>query len=227
MFTLSRQRLLSSTIPIRHASSKSSKEWLSRQARDHFVKQRNLGGDPDSGGGSFRARSAFKLIELNEKYRLLVGANIVVDLGGAPGGWSQVVAGEMRKRDTRFGNEDDVQAPPTDANTVVEAGASTSPVKKSKKRILAVDLLPIAPMAGVTTIQGDFLALETQRRIIAAIQPDEYVDVVLSDMAPNMSGNRLRDIDQSLELCTSAFRFAQDWLVTAKEAGRPHGGVLV
>ncbi|KAG9041103.1 2' O-ribose methyltransferase [Tulasnella sp. UAMH 9824] len=212
---------------LRRYASKSSKQWLSRQSRDPFVRQRNQGTDMDP-GLTFRARSAFKLIEMNERYKFLNGARTVVDLGGAPGGWSQVVAKEMEKgpkavvTETSKPTDVGVEEPTLDSS---EVGGAVHPT--ISRKIIAVDLLPISTIPGVITIQGDFLAPETRRRLVQAISPATGVDVVLSDMAPNMSGNRLRDIDLSLELCTMAFDFAKDWLVTAQETGKPHGGVLV
>ncbi|KAG8909246.1 2' O-ribose methyltransferase, partial [Tulasnella sp. 408] len=179
-------------------------------------------------GSTFRARSAFKLVEMNDRYKFLNGARTVVDLGGAPGGWSQVVAKEMEK-----GSKGVV----TETSKPIDAGAEEPTLDSPdggeavrptlSRKIIAVDLLPISTIPGVITIQGDFLAPETRRRLVQTISPATGVDVVLSDMAPNMSGNRLRDIDLSLELCTMAFDFAKDWLVTAQETGKPHGGVLV
>ncbi|KAG8994189.1 2' O-ribose methyltransferase [Tulasnella sp. 427] len=195
--------------------------YIIRQSRDPFVRQRNQGTDVDP-GAIFRARSAFKLVEMNERFKFLNGANTVVDLGGAPGGWSQVVAKGMEKRRKE-----------TDPDPAQSTDAEPSDLASNARRlivdpkVIAVDLLPIAPIPGVVTIQGDFLAPETRKRLIQAIAPASGVDVVLSDMAPNMSGNRLRDIDLSLELCTMAFDFAKDWLVMGQEAGKPHGGVLV
>jgi len=92
---------------------------------------------------------------------------------------------------------------------------------------VSVDLLPISPILGANILKGDFLSPVVTQAIGESLYPNANVDVVLSDMAPNMSGNRLRDIDQSLELCTSVFQFAQEWLITARQSGNPRGGWLI
>ncbi|KAG8884154.1 hypothetical protein FRB97_005137 [Tulasnella sp. 331] len=231
---------------IRHASgrgkSKSSKEWLSRQSRDPFVKQRNAGeGGPIAG---YRARSAFKLLEMSDRFNYLMhGAKVVVDLGAAPGGWSQVVAKKMNlreaKRQSMIEHEGFESAVAEGADVsrdeqsdIPEAHEDGSDVIPSigglrRRTVIAVDLLPISPIPGVNIIQGDFLSPKTQDQISALIPAKWMVDIVLSDMSPSISGNRLRDVDQSLELCTAAFMFSKDWLVSSRDTGRSHSGVLV
>ncbi|KAG9035222.1 2' O-ribose methyltransferase [Tulasnella sp. JGI-2019a] len=234
------------TTSIRHASgggkSKSSKEWLSRQSRDPFVKQRNAGeGGPIAG---YRARSAFKLLEMSDRFGYLMhGAKVVVDLGAAPGGWTQVVAKKMNLREaarelttddqeptpveigsTQINEEEPSETPdvPADGNKVAARAGGLR-----RRTVIAVDLLPIKPIPGVSIIQGNFLSPDIQDQISALIPVKWMVDIVLSDMSPSISGNRLRDVDQSLELCTAALTFAKDWLVSSKDTGRSHSGVLV
>ena len=131
---------------------KSSKEWMRRHVSDHYVKQARKQG--------YRSRAAFKLLELDKKESILKPGQTVIDLGAAPGGWSQVAAEKV----------------------------------KPGGRVIAIDLLEIAPISGVTVHRGDFrqLAIETR------------ADVVLSDLSPNMSG--IPNVDQArwLELAEGA-----------------------
>lgn len=132
--------------------AKSSKEWMRRHVSDHYVKQARKQG--------YRSRAAFKLLELDKKESILKPGQTVLDLGAAPGGWSQVAAEKV----------------------------------KPGGRVIAIDLLEIAPISGVTVHRGDFrqLAIETR------------ADVVLSDLSPNMSG--IPNVDQArwLELAEGA-----------------------
>jgi 23S rRNA (uridine2552-2'-O)-methyltransferase len=141
----------------RRSSGSSSSRWKQRQARDPFVRQARAGG--------WRSRAAFKLIELDERDRLLRRGALVVDLGAAPGGWSQVAAARLR-----------------------DGG-----------RVIAVDILEMEPVAGVDYIQGDFTDEETIGRIEAALSGSK-ADLVLSDMSPNISGNRSIDQPRSMYL---------------------------
>ena len=189
-------------------------------------------------GGSYRARSAFKLVELDDQFRFLnaKGVRTVVDLGAAPGGWSQVAVRRMGLTERYEANEkvkDPSEASsstsdPSEAE-LEERTPITSIPKRPRKRIIAVDLLAIAPIPGVNIIKGDFLDPSTHTAIedLLDTSTSPRVDVILSDMAPNISGNRSRDIGRSLELCTSVFEFTKTWLVTAEEAGHSRGGTLV
>lgn len=121
----------------------------------------------------YRSRSAYKLIEIDDRDHILAPGIVVVDLGSAPGGWSQVA--------------------------VKRVGA--------KGRVLAIDLLPMEPVPGVEFVQGDFSrksGLESVRKIMG----DRPVDVVLSDMAPNLSGIPVSDQARSMELAELARDFA-------------------
>ena len=122
----------------------------------------------------YRSRSAYKLIEIDEKDRVLAPGMLVVDLGAAPGGWSQVAA-------KRVG---------------------------AKGRVVAIDLLPVEAIPGVAVLQADFSSEEGLRAVEECIQ-GRKVDVVLSDMAPNLSGIAVSDQARSMELAEIARDFAQ------------------
>src|SRR4029079_441659 len=145
--------------------SHSSKQWLRRHVNDPYVQRSKRDG--------YRSRSAYKLTEIDDRDHILAPGIVVVDLGSAPGGWSQVA--------------------------VKRVGA--------KGRVLAIDLLPMEPVPGVEFVQGDFTrksGLESVRRIMG----DRPVDVVLSDMAPNLSGIPVSDQARSMELAELARDFA-------------------
>jgi 23S rRNA (uridine2552-2'-O)-methyltransferase len=146
-----------------------SRAWKNRQQNDPYVKRAR-----DEG---YRARAAYKLIELDEKDHLFKNARRVVDLGAAPGSWCQVAR-------ARLG----------DAGTVI-----------------ALDILPMEPIAGVTFIEGDFREEEVLGQLEDALG-GEKVDLVLSDMAPNLSGIGPSDQARSVYLAELALAFATDWL---------------
>jgi 23S rRNA (uridine2552-2'-O)-methyltransferase len=149
--------------------SKSSREWLKRQEQDHYTKQARIDG--------FNSRAAYKLIELNAKYKFLQPGNLIVDLGASPGGWCQAV------------------------NQILSANAE----------IYALDLLPLEALPNVTFIQGDF----TEEDVLAKLEQyigARKVDVVLSDMAPNMSGIPSVDQPKSIYLVELALDFALKYL---------------
>lgn len=144
---------------------KTSKAWMHEHVTDHYVQRAKAEG--------WRSRAAFKLMEIDEKDRLLRPGMVVVDLGAAPGGWSQVAA-------ERVG---------------------------SGGRVLALDLLDMAPVAGVEFIQGDFRedAVLAELTFRLAGRP---VDLVISDMAPNISGIAATDQARSVHLAELALEFA-------------------
>ncbi|BCD97076.1 23S rRNA (uridine(2552)-2'-O)-methyltransferase RlmE [Marinagarivorans cellulosilyticus] len=133
------------------ARSKSSNGWLQEHFKDQYVKASQEDG--------YRSRASYKLIELNDKDRLIKPAMTVIDLGAAPGGWSQVAADLVGH----------------------------------KGFVLASDILPMNSLAGVEFIEGDFTEADVFDRLLLALN-DRPVDVVISDMAPNMSG--IADVDQ-------------------------------
>ena len=151
------------------ARSKSSKRWLAEHFDDQFVKLAQQKG--------LRSRSAFKLLELNEKYRLLRLGMVVVDLGAAPGGWCQVV----------------------------------QPLVGEHGRVIALDVLPMEPLAGVEVIEGDFTEDGPLAALEAALQ-GQAVDLVLSDMAPNMSGMATVDQARAMYLAELALEFVRHHL---------------
>lgn len=132
--------------------AKSSKEWLRRHVSDPYVKKAQKEG--------YRSRAAYKILEIDQKHSLLKPGMTVLDLGAAPGGWSQVAA-----------------------QKVMPGG-----------KVIAIDLLDIVPISGVTTLKGDFRQIPTENR----------ADIVLSDISPNLSG--IPNVDQArlLELALAA-----------------------
>lgn len=151
------------------AKTKSSRRWLSEHFNDTYVQQAQANG--------YRSRAVFKLAEVQERDHILNPGMTVVDLGAAPGGWSQYVAGLV------------------------------GPLGK----VIAVDLLPIEPLTSVHFIQGDFTEQDTWQQLIMAVG-DQSVDVVLSDMAPNMSGNRSVDQPRAMYLAELALLAAEELL---------------
>lgn len=145
--------------------STSSKQWLRRHVNDPYVQRSKKEG--------YRSRSAYKLIEIDERDKVLKPGMLVVDLGAAPGGWSQVAA-------KRVG---------------------------PKGAVVAIDLLPMEPISGVTVLMADFAADEG----VDAVEKNmaRKADAVLSDMAPNMSGIAMSDQARSMELAEIARDFAQ------------------
>ena len=159
------------------ARSKSSKRWLQAHFDDPYVKQAQ-----DEG---LRSRAAFKLLQLDEKYGLLSPGLVVVDLGAAPGSWSEVTVPR------------------------IEPGG----------RVIALDVLPMEPLSGVEFIEGDFTETPALEALEAALG-GTGVDLVLSDMAPNMSGVAVTDQAKAMYLAELAFDFACNHL-------KPGGHFLV
>lgn len=151
--------------------SKSSQRWLKEHFDDPFVRRAQKEG--------FRSRAAYKLEELLERDRLLKPSMTVVDLGAAPGGWSQVVAQRLGGRGL----------------------------------VVALDLLPMPAIPGVVFIEGDFRDATVLARLEAALG-GRPVDLVLSDMAPNMTGVPVVDQARAMELAELALDFARRHLVT-------------
>jgi 23S rRNA (uridine2552-2'-O)-methyltransferase len=210
--------------------------------------------------GSFRSRSAFKLLELERDWGgFLSGSDVraVVDLGAAPGGWSQVVSGKLgwmdigehnvQARDMlerRKGREKNARGEKIDTLRQSQESLGTLSVAAFEEgllldedakpteplvgwgTILALDLLPISPIPGVQTLQLDFLHPSTAQ-ILASLLPDGKADVVLSDMAPNMSGNRIRDEEMGKEICQAVWEFARTTLRSGTSSDSRKKGVLL
>jgi 23S rRNA (uridine2552-2'-O)-methyltransferase len=149
----------------------SSKLWLERQLNDPYVAQAKRDG--------YRSRAAYKLIEIDDKYRILKPGLSVVDLGAAPGGWSQIAA-------RRVGAVD------------------------GKGKVVAIDLLEMPEIAGVTFAQLDFLEQSAPEKLTAMI--GGRADVVMSDMAANTTGHRKTDQLRILGLIEGAAAFASEVL---------------
>ncbi len=150
----------------------SSKLWLERQLNDPYVAQARRDG--------YRSRAAYKLLEIDDKYRLLKPGQVVVDLGAAPGGWSQIAA-------KRVGAVD------------------------GKGKVIAIDLLEMPEIAGVTFTQLDFMDADAPEALRAMID-GASVDVVMSDMAANTTGHRKTDQLRIVGLVEEAAAFAAEVL---------------
>jgi len=157
--------------------NKSSKQWMREHVNDPFVKLAQKEG--------YRSRAAYKLLEIDAKDRLFKPGMVVIDLGAAPGGWSQVAAEKVG----RVG------------------------------RVIALDLLPIDPMSGVDIIQGDFHDAAVLVRLQHMLQ-GRPVGLVISDMAPNISGVSSADQARAMDLAELAMEFALEHL-------KPEGAFLV
>ncbi|GFO74883.1 23S rRNA (uridine2552-2'-O)-methyltransferase [Bathymodiolus platifrons methanotrophic gill symbiont] len=152
------------------ARSKSSNQWMQEHLNDEYVKKaKELG---------YRSRATFKLIEIIEKDKLVRTGMNVVDLGAAPGGWSEYVRGIVGK----------------------------------KQKVIALDILDIEPIEGVDFIQGDFREDKVFEQL-NEILDGAPIDVVLSDMAPNLSGNKAIDQPSAMYLCELALETAVTVLV--------------
>ena len=157
--------------------SKTSKAWMREHIDDPYVQRAKAEG--------YRSRAAYKLLELDKKDRLLLPGQLVVELGAAPGSWSQVVVAKLG----------------------------------TKGRVVAVDLLPMEPLAGVHFVQGDFREQEVLDALLLALG-GRKADLVISDLAPNISGIGVSDQARSMYLCELALEFARQCLA-------PGGSLLI
>lgn len=157
--------------------TRTKSNWIKEHLSDKYVQKAQHEG--------YRSRAAYKLIEINAKYSLVKKNNRIVDLGSAPGSWSQALS-----------------------SIIGESG-----------EIFAIDLLPMEGVKNTTFIQGDFQdnAILDQLELLLKNQP---VDLVISDMAPNISGNKTRDQALIIGLNELSLEFAKDWL-------KPKGNFLV
>ena len=161
-------------MPVATKKLRSNRAWIERHINDPFVKRSRVDG--------YRARSVYKLIELNEKEKLIRPGMTVVDLGAAPGSWTQVVREKL-----------------SDKNGEVNG------------KIIAMDILPMDPIGGVTFLQGDFREQDVADQLNALVG-EEQVDLVLSDMAPNLSGIAAADAARCLLLNELALEFCLEHL---------------
>ena len=145
--------------------SKTSNQWLTEHFNDEFVKRAQKEG--------YRSRAVYKLIEMDDKDRLLKPGMTVVDLGAAPGGWSELLS----KR-------------------VGDSG-----------RLFALDILPMDALGDVTFIEGDFTEQSVYDELVEALE-GKWVDLVISDMAPNISGTKAIDQPKMMYLAELAMEFA-------------------
>ena len=145
--------------------TKSSGAWLNEHVHDPYVKLAQKQG--------YRARAAFKLLEINEKDKLIQADTVLADLGSAPGSWSQVATELIGPRG----------------------------------RVIAMDILPMDPVPGVEFIQGDFREDEVLQQLVDLLN-GQKLDLVISDIAPNMSGNTVTDQARSFYLCELAYDFS-------------------
>lgn len=159
------------------ARSKTSKKWLNEHFDDAYVKKARQEG--------WRSRAIYKLIEIDERDKLLKPGMSVVDLGAAPGGWSEYAARQVG----------------------------------DKGRVIALDLLPMDAIAGVEFIEGDFREEPVYERLLAALD-GAPVDLVMSDMAPNMSGMKAVDQPRAMYLAELSLELAQKVL-------KPGGDMLI
>ena len=152
------------------ARSKSSSRWLSRQSSDPYVaKAKSLG---------YRSRAVFKLEEIQNKYQIFRSNKCVVDLGAAPGAWTQYAVKQLPNPDCC---------------------------------VIGLDILPMTPLDRVCLIQGDFTELEVLQQLVTVLAGNQP-DLVLSDMAPNISGNKAIDQPKSMYLAELALEFTQQHL---------------
>jgi len=149
--------------------SKSSHRWMQRHLNDEYVQRARREG--------YRSRAAYKLLEIQEKDRILRPGQVVVDLGAAPGGWSQIAAQRVGR----------------------------------KGEVFALDLLEMDPVPGVTFLQGDFREQAVLDRLMDLLE-GRRVDLVISDMAPNVSGVAAVDQPRAMYLCELALDFARQVL---------------
>ena len=157
-------------MPVASKKHRSNRAWIQRHVTDPFVKQATAQG--------YRARSAFKLIEIDDKDHLLRPGMLVIDLGAAPGSWTQVLRQRLAGADGRI-----------------------------RGRIIALDLLPMEPLPDVVFIQGDFREQEAADELGAALAGAK-ADLILSDLSPNLSGIAVADAARGMHLLELALEFA-------------------
>ena len=162
--------------------TRTSKAWMQEHLNDPYVKMAQKDG--------YRARAAYKLLEIDDKDKLIKPGMVVVDLGSTPGSWSQVAVQRLQ-----------------DKHGLIQG------------RVIALDLLEMTPIPGVEFIQGDFREQEVLNQLENTLK-NKPVDLVIADMAPNMSGISSVDQANAAYLTELALAFSKDWL-------KPEGNFLV
>ncbi|MES3010194.1 MAG: RlmE family RNA methyltransferase [Pseudomonadota bacterium] len=170
---------------VKTQSKKVNKAWLNDHVNDPYVKLAAREG--------YRARAAYKLKEIDETLGLVKPGHLVVDLGSAPGAWSQYLRRKM--------------------------SPSGAAIGELNGTIVALDLLPMAPVEGVQFLQGDFREPEMLARLTEVLQ-GRLADVVVSDMAPNLSGIESADASRVAHLVELALEFTQTHM-------KPEGALVV
>lgn len=175
------------------AKNKFNKNWLHDHLNDPYVKLAQKEG--------YRARAAYKLSEIDEQDHLIKAGMTIIDLGSTPGSWSQYVRNRLVE---------------------LRRNPSSDHLGKLDGFIIAIDLLPMEPIADVHFIEGDFREDEALRALQAALPADANgkVDLVLSDMAPNLSGVGVADSARMAHLAELALEFATGHL-------KPDGALLI
>ncbi|HET8869061.1 MAG TPA: RlmE family RNA methyltransferase [Aquabacterium sp.] len=167
---------------VKSKSKKINKAWLNDHVNDPYVKLAQKEG--------YRSRAAYKIKEIDEALHLIKPGQLVVDLGAAPGAWSQYVRRKFAPKDTGVG------------------GAAVGQLNGT---IIALDLLDFEPIEGVQFIQGDFREVEILNQLTELVA-NRPVDVVISDMAPNLSGIESSDSARVEHLIELAIEFAENHL---------------
>ena len=159
-------------MPVSEKKLRSNPAWIKRHLTDPFVKKSVQEG--------YRARSVYKLMEFDDKDKIIKPGMSVVDLGAAPGSWTQIVKERLTDKDGKIDG-----------------------------KVIAMDILPMEPIEGVHFLQGDFREQEVADKLTDLLE-GEKVDVVLSDMAPNLSGVAAADAARCLLLNELALDFAKE-----------------
>jgi len=176
---VSHDRIIKGNMKTRTQSKKVNKAWLHDHVNDPYVKQSQRDG--------YRARAVYKLKEIDESFGLIKPGQVVVDLGSSPGAWSQYLRRRLSPKDA--------------------SGRGTASGEPNGT-IIAMDILPMEPIEGVCFLQGDFREAETLARLEDALQ-GRQADLVVSDMAPNLSGIESADAARVGYLVELAVEFAQ------------------
>jgi 23S rRNA (uridine2552-2'-O)-methyltransferase len=175
---------------VKTKSSKVNRAWINDHVNDPYVRLAKLEG--------YRARAAYKLKEIDESLNLIKPGHLVVDLGSTPGAWSQYVRRKMSPK------------------TATSGGAAVGELNGT---IIALDILPMEPVEGVTFILGDFRESEVLQRLTDEMK-GRLADVVVSDMAPNLSGISSADDARIEGLVELAIEFSQNHM-------KAHGALVV